>query len=191
MKRCALVACMAVLSVPACAPVQPVKPAAPAVSPQQRLSAVLAAAGGDDKELSVQPLRDPEVEDLRMRAAQAMSAHDYASSAEALNQALLIVADDPAVLQERAEVALVQGEYERAETLAQRAVGLGSEVGPLCRRHWETIRQVRQARLDEASAQPKVKDAAKQAGQVAFLAMQVAEATGKFESCTVPGVNRM
>ena len=170
MKRFAFIACIAVLSMSACAPVQPVEPAAPAVSPQQRLSAVLAAAGGDDKELSVQPLRDPEVEDLRAKAAQAMSAHDYASAAEALNQVLLIVADDPAVLQERAEVALVQGEYERAETLAQRAIELGSAVGPLCRRHWATVEQAQQAR---------------------GLATEAAASHAKIAGCTVAGVNRM
>ena len=39
-----------------------------------------------------------------------------ADAADLLNQALLIVPDDPAVLQERAEVALLQGQYDRAET---------------------------------------------------------------------------
>lgn len=169
MKRFAPAFAVAVLA-SACAPMQPVKPAVPAMSPQQRLSAVLSAAGGDDKELSVQPLRDPQVEDLRTQAAQAMSAHDYTRAAEALNQALLIVADDPAVLQERAEVALAQGDYARAETLSQRAIELGSAVGPLCRRHWATIEQARQAR---------------------GLATEAAAAHAKIGGCTVAGVERM
>jgi Flp pilus assembly protein TadD len=172
MKRIALIFSITALA-SACAPAPPVthtEPAAPTVSPQQRLTAVLAAAGGDDKELSVQPLRDPQVEDLRIKAAQAMQAHDYPRAADALNQALLIVADDPAVLQERAEVALAQGDYPRAETLAKRAIELGSAVGPLCRKHWATIEQSEQAlgHNDEAAA-----------------------AHAKIEACTVAGVNRM
>ncbi|MFT3762147.1 MAG: hypothetical protein QM761_05945 [Pseudoxanthomonas sp.] len=171
MKRIASVLVLGIAALAAgCAPPAPVKPTVPEVPPQQRLSAVLAAAGGDDKELSVQPLRDPQVEDLRAKAAQAMAAQDYAAAADALNQALLIVADDPAVLQERAEVALVQGEYERAQTLAQRAVDLGSAVGPLCRRHWATIEQAQQA---------------------LGLDTEAAVSHGKIEGCTVSGVNRM
>ncbi|MFT3756254.1 MAG: hypothetical protein QM769_09985 [Pseudoxanthomonas sp.] len=154
----------------ACAPPPPVKPTVPVVPPQQRLAAVQAAAGGEDRELTVQPLRDPQVEDLRAKAAQAMTAHGYSTAADALNQALMIVADDPAVLQERAEVALVQGDYERAQTLAQRAVELGSAVGPLCRRHWATLEQAQQARGMEAEA---------------------AVSHGKIEGCTVSGINRM
>ncbi|MFT4257476.1 MAG: hypothetical protein QM599_11025 [Pseudoxanthomonas sp.] len=152
------------------APPPPVKPSVPVVPPQQRLAAVQAAAGGEDRELDVQPLRDPQVEDLRAEAAQAMAAQDYAAAADALNQALLLVADDPAVLQERAEVALAQGDYERAQTLAQRALELGSAVGPLCRRHWATLEQAQQARGLEAEA---------------------VASHDKIAQCTVSGINRM
>lgn len=136
---CGLAACA---SGPAVAP----GPAIPVVAPEQRLAAVQAAAGGEDRELSVQPLRDPRVEDLRATAQRDLAARNYAGAAQALNQALLILADDPGLLQERAEVALLQSEYDRAETLARRAFDLGSKVGPLCRRHWATIEQARLAR---------------------------------------------
>ena len=126
-------------------PAGPVAPVVPQVPPEQRLAAVIAAGGADDRELAVQPLRDPEVQDLRETAAAAVAARNYAAAAEALSHALLIVADDPAVLQERAEVALLQSEFERAQTLSQRAFELGSKVGPLCRRHWATIEQARLA----------------------------------------------
>lgn len=149
---------------------EPQAPALPKVAPEQRLAAVEAAAGQDDKELAVQPLRDPQVEDLREAASGARARRDYATAAAALNQALLIVADDPAVLQERAEVALLQSEFERAETLARRAYDLGSQVGPLCRRHWATIEQSRLARGETENA---------------------GSAQAQIAACTVPGINRM
>ncbi len=149
----------------------PSAPAVPKVTPEQRLEAVVAASrGADDRELAVQPLRDPEVQDLREDAVAAIAARNYAAAAEALNQALLIAADDPAILQERAEVALLQAENERAETLARRAFDLGSKVGPLCRRHWATIEQARLAR---------------------GLQQDAASAHVQIEACTVAGLNRM
>ncbi len=145
--------------------------AVPQMAPEQRLAAVVAAsAGADDRELAVQPLRDPEVQDLREDAAAAIAARNYPAAADALNQALLIAADDPAILQERAEVALLQAEYERAETLARRAFDLGSRVGPLCRRHWATIEQARLAR---------------------GLQQDAASAHAQIEACTVAGLKRM
>lgn len=154
----------------ACAPAIQSPAPVPGPSPQQRLSAVDAAAGVDDTELNVQPLRDPQVEDLRAKASRALASGDAEGAAEALNQALLIVPDDPAVLQERAEVALLQGQYERAETLSRKAFDVGSRVGPLCRRHWATIEQARLAR-----------------GQ----AENAASAHVQIGTCTVPGLKRM
>lgn len=146
-------------------------PAVPKLAPEQRLANVAAASkGADDRELAVQPLRDPEVQDLREDAISAIAAHNYPTAAEALNQALLIAPDDPAILQERAEVALLQAENERAETLARRAFDLGSKVGPLCRRHWATIEQARLAR---------------------GLQQDAASAHAQIETCTVAGLNRM
>jgi hypothetical protein len=143
----------------------------PKVAPEQRLANVIAASkGADDRELAVQPLRDPQVQDLREDAAAAIAARHYPTAAEALNQALLIAAEDPAILQERAEVALLQAEYERAETLAKRAFDLGSRVGPLCRRHWATIEQARLAR---------------------GLQQDAVSAHTQIAACTVAGLNRM
>lgn len=152
-------------------PAVPASPAIPKVAPEQRLANVAAASeGADDRELAVQPLRDPEVQDLREDAIAAIAARNYAAAAEALNQALLIAPGDPAILQERAEVALLQAEYERAETLAKRAFDLGSKVGPLCRRHWATIEQARLAR---------------------GLQQDAVSAHTQIEACTVAGLNRM
>ncbi len=171
MSRSSLVAIAAMFALSACAPATaPVKPPAPGPSPVERLAAVQAAAGGEDNELAVQPLRDPQVEDLRQKAERAMAAQDYAAAAAALDHALRIVDEDPAVLQERAEAALAQGEYEHAQALARKAIGLGSAVGPLCRRHWATIEQAQLAR---------------------GLAVEAAAAHAKIEACTVAGVERM
>jgi tetratricopeptide (TPR) repeat protein len=188
-------AAMVMMLVTACAVVQ--EPALPAfvesMTPEQRVAAIRAAAGADDKELAVQPLRDPQVEDLREVAVTAVSSRDYAAAAEALNQALLIVPEDPAILQERAEVALLQRDFDRAETLAQRAFDMGSKVGPLCRQHWETVRQVRERRVEIASAPKRqnVEEAARQANSIAALKTAVAQAAEQRDACTVPGINRM
>lgn len=135
----------------------------------QRLAAVDAAAGPDDKELSVQPLRDPQVEDLRQAALAQRQGNDLPAAAGSLDQALQIVAGDPAVLQERAEIALLQGQWAEAETFARKAVDLGSKTGPLCRRHWATIEQARLARGEKENA---------------------VSAHAQLEGCTVPGIKR-
>ena len=171
--RLAVIAALFALSACGTLPADTSPPAAsvPQTPPEPRLAAVAAAAAGaDDRELAVQPLRDPQVQDLREDASAAIAARDYATAAGALNQALLIAADDPAILQERAEVALLQAEYERAETLSARAFDLGSKVGPLCRRHWATIEQARLAR---------------------GLQQDAAAAHAQIEACTVAGLNRM
>lgn len=138
-------------------------------TPAQRLAAVDAAAGPDDKELSVQPLRDSQVEDLRLTAQAQRQANDLAGAASSLDHALEIVAGDPAVLQERAELALLQGQWAQAETFARKAVDLGSKTGPLCRRHWATIEQSRLARGEKENA---------------------VSAHAQLEGCTVPGIKR-
>ena len=121
-------------------------------TPGQMLAAIEAAAGNGDGELAVMPLRDPMVEDLRERARAARGQSRYDEAADALERALAIVDDDPALLQERAEVALLQRDFERAGALAERAFALGAQVGPLCRRHWATIEQVRLATGDAEGA---------------------------------------
>ena len=148
----------------------PVKAPVDTTTPAQRMAAVeAAAAGADEKELAVQPLRDAEIEDLRMAAQARRQANDLAGAADALNQALLISEGDPSILQERAEIALLQGDWARAETLARKAVDLGSKTGPLCRRHWATIEQSRLARGEKENA---------------------VSAHAQLDGCTVPGIKR-
>ena len=120
--------------------------------PARMVATVRAAAGSGEGELAVAPLRDPMVEDLRQQAVELEKAGQYAEAAAALDQALQIVPDDPAVLQERAEVALLLRDFDGAEQRARRAFELGAKVGPLCRRHWATVRAVRYAANDGAGA---------------------------------------
>lgn len=168
--RNALAASAASLLLGACVSAPSAPPvAADTTTPAQRLAVVDAMAGVDDTELSVQPLRDSQVDDLRATAIAQRQAGDLAAAAETLNQALLHVDNDPGILQERAEVALLQGDWVRAETLAKRAVDLGSRTGPLCRRHWATIEQARLARAEKENA---------------------VSAHAQIEGCTVPGIKR-
>jgi len=115
----------------------------PVIAPEAMVSAIRAAPGDADGELAVQPLRDPRVEDLRAEAERLEAAGDVAGAARALDQALAVVDNDPALLQERAELAVLQQDFALAAQLAERAYALGAQVGPLCRRHWTTLEQLR------------------------------------------------
>ena len=127
-------------------------PAPAQADPLRMVATVRAAAGSGDGELAVQPLRDPMVEDLRQQAAELEKQGKHPESAAALDKALAITPDDPAVLQERAEAALLLEDFAGAEQRARRAFEIGSKVGPLCRRHWATVRAVRYAASDGAGA---------------------------------------
>ena len=139
------------------------------VSPAQRLAQVEALAHGVDDELDVQPLRDPQVEDLREQARDARGQGDLAQAISALEHALSLLDSAPALLQERAELALLAADPRQAEHYARRALDLGSRTGPLCRRHWATIEQSRLARAEKENA---------------------VSAHAQIEGCTVPGIKR-
>lgn len=122
------------------------------LSPAQRMAQVEQLAGVQDDELSVQPLADAQVDDLRQQAAQARAQGQLALATQQLDQALALVSDDPALLQERAELALLAGDPGQAEQFSRRALALGSHTGPLCRRHWATIWQAHLARNESLNA---------------------------------------
>lgn len=142
-----VLACACVLVLAACASQTPAPssaaPPATSATPQEMVALIRGAAGDGDGELAVQPLRDPMVDDLRERANALEAQGDLDGAVAALDQALEIVDGDPALLQERAELAILQADFERAGTLAERGYALGSQLGPLCRRHWITLEQVR------------------------------------------------
>ncbi|MBN6152412.1 hypothetical protein JR065_18905 [Xanthomonas sp. AmX2] len=171
MTRYAPTAIVLSLLLSACVSAPPPPPAAPVdtTTPAQRLALIEASGGADDTELSVQPLRDPQVEDLRESAKRKRAAGDLGGAVAALDQALQLVPEDPALLQERAELALLLKDDAQAEAFAKRAIDLGSQTGPLCRRHWATIEQSRLARGEKENA---------------------ASAHAQIERCTVAGVKR-
>ncbi|MDO5505534.1 MAG: tetratricopeptide repeat protein [Pseudoxanthomonas suwonensis] len=149
-----LLSSVVLLALAGCAavPVEPT-PAAPAV-PQAAatVATIRAAAAGAGGELDVQPLRDPQVEDLRDAARQQEAAGQFAAAVTSLDEALQLNPDDPALLQERAEAAVLVGDHAGAESFARRAFEQGSQLGPLCRRHWATVRQMRYLAHDGAGA---------------------------------------
>jgi len=133
-------------------PAPAVDAGAPRLAPAEMLAAIHSAGGREETELAVQPLRDPMVEDLRERAQRLATSGHAAEAAAALDHAIALVPGDPALLQERAEVAIALGDLATAQADAQHAWELGGKVGPLCRRHAETLRQVRLAAHDAAGA---------------------------------------
>jgi hypothetical protein len=110
------------------------------------------AAGEMGRELDVQPLRDPQVEDLRASATAAEARGDYAGAQRALEQALQISPKDPDLLQWQAEMALVAHDWVHAQEYATQSFALGPKLGGLCRRNWATLRLGAAARGDAAGA---------------------------------------
>jgi tetratricopeptide (TPR) repeat protein len=143
--------------------------ASPPFDATAAVAAIRSAGTAGNAELVVKPLADPQVDDLRAQAARLHAQADHAAAAEALDQALAISPGDPLLLQERAEAALLLQDVDTAARLARHAISIGTEVGPLCRRHWETLAQVAAARAMT---------------DVGALA-SVAEARERREACTV------
>ena len=132
--------------------------------------AVPLAAAAAAPELAVQPLRDPQVEDLRHRAEAQEAAGELSAAVASLDQALALVPGDPDLLQWKAELALLRRVWSQAEALANQSFQNGPKLGGLCRRNWTTIAYARQGRGDAAGA---------------------AVARGQVDSCTVAPPVRM
>lgn len=157
-----------VLVLAACGSAPPRAPT-PRLDPEAaatRVAAVRAVGGAKDDELDVQPLRNPVVEGLRAQAVAAERAGHVDEAAKALDAAIAQHPDDPALLQERAEIALLAGDLDAAARFAREGIAKGAQLGPLCRRHWATLEQVARARLAstvDATAQPALRTEADQA----------------------------
>lgn len=185
--------CAGVLLLASCASAPP-PPAWVGPEPEQRVVEIRAAAKAQPGELDVQPLRDPMVEDLRMQATRLEGEHRYPEAVVALDKALGLSPEDPALLQERAEAAVLSRDMAMSESFALRAHALGSKVGPLCRRHWETIRQARAFETARLLAQARTarrdKDIARFAAEADARMPDVAEAQRQSEACTLTGPPR-
>lgn len=178
----------------ACASAPP-EPPRPAFDGAAAVAAIRAAGNADDKELVVRPLGDTEVLDLRERAATLETQGAIADAAAALDEALAITPNDPVLLQERAEAALLLGDLDAAERLARQAVATGTEVGPQCRQHWETIVQVLAYRQPlepqvPAAARPATNPDASAGDAAAPPPSALDQARSQRDACTVAGVPR-
>jgi tetratricopeptide (TPR) repeat protein len=153
-------------------------------TPAQIVATIRAAGEAAEDELAVQPLRANEVEHLRERAAAFESAGEHAKAAAALDEALATHATDPTVLQERAEAAILLRDFDGAAAFAKRAIELGADVGPLCRRHWATLEHVARARLASMADDSRAEAGAQQA-VAAQARIDLEHARQQGEACTV------
>ncbi len=132
--------------------------------------AAVRAAGVNGNELEVQPLRDPQVEDLRVQAEAQEAKRELKQANATLDRALVLSPGDPDLLQWKAELALLGRAWMAAEQLANDSFQKGPKLGGLCRRNWATIAYAREGRGDAAGA---------------------AVARGQVDSCTVAPPVRM
>ncbi len=114
--------------------------------------AAVRAAGVIGNELEVQPLRDPQVEDLRLQAEALEAKRDFKQATATLDRALVLTPGDPDLLQWKAELALLGRAWVVAEQLASDSFQKGPKLGGLCRRNWTTIAYAREGRGDAAGA---------------------------------------
>ena len=127
-------------------------PAAVRAAPAASLLQQMRAAGRIGVELDVQPLRDPQVQDLRTAATDAEGRGDFDAARVSIDKALLLAPADPDLLQWRAELSLVHRDFPEAERLAQRSFDIGPKSGGLCRRNWTTIQLAAESRGDQPRA---------------------------------------
>ncbi|MBD8872339.1 tetratricopeptide repeat protein [Rhodanobacter sp. DHB23] len=136
----------------ACATQAPVEapPRHPAMQPAAMVAAIRAAGEREQSVIAVQPLADPGISAWQQAAEASVQAGHYDAAAATLDQAIKQSPNSPDLLQDRAEVAVYQHNYEMAQKLAQQSWTVGPKFGPLCARNWETIAQLRRQAGDDA-----------------------------------------
>ena len=110
------------------------------------------AAGATGNELEVQPLRDPQVEDLRAQAQAQEARREIKQASATIDRALVLSPGDPDLLQWKAELSLLARDWLAAEQRADESFQKGPKLGGLCRRNWTTIAFAREGRGDAAGA---------------------------------------
>ncbi|MBD8527127.1 tetratricopeptide repeat protein [Pseudomarimonas arenosa] len=128
---------------------QPPEPPAPT---RDLLAEVRLAAADAGDVIEVQPLRDPGVDDLLLRAERGTERGRLKSADRALSKALELVPNDPEIMQRRAEVLLARRQLDEAEQLAYQSFERGPQLGSLCRRNWATVQFAREERGDQEGA---------------------------------------
>jgi tetratricopeptide (TPR) repeat protein len=147
-------------------------PPTPARAPRPNYDLVssIRAAGEREKSIiDVTPLRDPAVTILQEGARADERAGRYPDAAAELDQALKLSPESPDLLQDRAEIAVRLRNFPMAEKLAHQSWSLGSKLGPLCARNWQTVVEIRLHDGDAAGA---------------------AKARQQRQTCHKPGINR-
>ena len=135
-----------------CATPPPPAPSRAAAPAHDMVAAIRAAGDRESSVIAVNPLGDPGVTGLQDAARADANAGRYAEAGAKLDQALRLSPDSPALLQDRAEIAIRLGDFSGAEKLAHRSWSLGPKLGPLCARNWQTIVELRLHAGDEAGA---------------------------------------
>ena len=137
----------------ACGPTTPKKTTATNVLTPESMVAQVRSAGLQGNDLTVAPLRDPQVEDLRNTATQAEARKDIVAAQAAIDLALKISVMDPDLLQWQAELFLLNKNWQQAESFAQLSYNKGPKLGALCRRNWKTLSLARRAKNDVVGTQ--------------------------------------
>lgn len=132
---------------------EPVAPApAPEPPPRDWVSEIRAEAAKIDQGGGAYPLADADVLWLRKRALTLEQERKFEEAERVLSEALGLRQDDPALWQQRAEIALFRRDFEHAEAHARRAEALGIDFGELCVRIRLTQAAAREEAADVASA---------------------------------------
>lgn len=142
MKKPAAIA--AALFLAACSRPEDTAVSVPMESPEQMLG-IIRADGEVRNEVVFQALSDEAVTALREQASRAEAQGDFATARSALDQALILQQSDPSALQQRAELAIRDGDWAVAERLAMKSFDSGAKLGQLCRRNWLTVHYARKA----------------------------------------------
>ncbi|MBW8075029.1 MAG: tetratricopeptide repeat protein [Metallibacterium scheffleri] len=130
-------ACATAPQIPSSSP-----PPLPAADAARMLAAVRRAGADNHSVLQIHPLRAAGVTALAAQARAAAEVGDYATAAQLFDQALAREPDAPDLLQDRAEMALAQGEWAAAGQFAASALRHGPRFGALCARGWQTLAEI-------------------------------------------------
>lgn len=90
-------------------------------------------------QLQVYPLQNPAVQRLRDQSLAQRENGQVGDAMRTLSEALALAPRDPLLLQDMAELKLLDGKYRQADRLARESWDLGPRVGPLCERNWNTV----------------------------------------------------
>lgn len=131
----------------------PTASSATAAPAYDQVAAIRAAGKREQSIINVTALREPAVADLQDAAKRDEQTGHYAAAAAKLDQAIKLSPDSPDLLQDRAEMAIRLGDYAMAEQLAHKSWSLGSKLGPLCARNWQTVVEMRLQAHDPAGAE--------------------------------------